>query len=98
MPLILPPGAQPVSPHRCGPRPGVQWAGVYGGARKDKVEARKVRKGGYVPGDAEIQSALLGGVPWMTGKGRKECIPPVYAEHVGGILLAAIEAGSEAAA
>jgi DNA (cytosine-5)-methyltransferase 1 len=69
---------------------GVQWAGVYGGARKDKHEARKVRKGGYVPPDAAVQSALLGGVGWMTGKGRRECIPPVYAQHLGWQLLAAV--------
>ena len=69
---------------------GVQWAGVYGGARKDKVEARLVRRGGYVPPDAVVQSDLLGGVSWMSGKGRRECIPPVYAEHVGGLLLAAV--------
>lgn len=88
VPLSLPPGAQPVSPHRCGRRAGIQWAGVYGGARKDKDEARHIRKGGYVPPDAVVQSALLGGVDWMTGKGRRECIPPVYAEHVGRQLLA----------
>jgi hypothetical protein len=63
---------------------------VYGGARKDKTEARKVRKGGYVPPDAEVQSRLLGGVPWMTGKGRRECIPPAYAEWVGMQLMAAV--------
>lgn len=90
VPLHLPAGARPVSPHRCGPRPGIQWAGVYGGARKDKVEARTVRKGGYVPPDPAVQSALLGGVGWMTGKGRRECIPPVYAEWVGRQLLAAV--------
>lgn len=77
---------------------GAQWAGVYGGARKDKVEARTVRKGGYVPPDASVQSALLGGVPWMTGKGRRECIPPVYAQRVGTQLRAVIEASREAAA
>lgn len=87
--LRLPEGARSVSPHRCGTR-GVQWAGVYGGARKDKHEARHVRKGGYAPPAAEVQSALLGGVPWMTGKGRKECIPPAYARHVGTLLLEAI--------
>jgi DNA (cytosine-5)-methyltransferase 1 len=96
VPLHLPEGARPVSPHRCGSRPGVQWAGVYGGARKDKIEARTVRKGGYVPPDADVQSALLGGVDWMTGKGRRECIPPDYAEFIGTQLLAVVE--SEAAA
>lgn len=96
VPLYLPAGTRPVSPHRCGPRPGVQWAGVYGGARKDKIEARTIRKGGYVPADAGVQSALLGGVSWMTGKGRRECIPPVYAEWIGRQLLAVVE--QEAAA
>ena len=78
--LLTPPGP-------CAHPSGVQWAGVYGGARKDKVEARTVRRGGYVPPDPDVQSALLGGVPWMTGKGRRECIPPVYAEWVGTQLL-----------
>lgn len=82
-----------VAPGSCVHPRGVQWAGVYGGARKDKVEARKVRKGGYVPPSEHVQSALLGGVPWMTGKGRRECIPPVYAEHIGGQLLAALSEG-----
>jgi hypothetical protein len=27
----------------------MQCAGAYGGARRDKVEARTIRKGGYVP-------------------------------------------------
>lgn len=81
------------SPGPCQHPRGVQWAGVYGGARKDKIEARTVRRGGYVPPDADVQSALLGGVEWMTGKGRRECIPPTYAEHVGRLLLAAVVSG-----
>lgn len=89
VPLAPPEGAGPVSPHRCR-RPGVQIAGVYRGARKDKTEARLIRRGGYVPPSAAVQSDLLGRVPWMTGKGRAECIPPVYAEHVGRQLLAVI--------
>lgn len=69
---------------------GVQWAGVYGGARKDKIEARTVRKGGYVPPNPWVQGDLLGGVHWMTGKGRRECIPPVYAGWVSRFLMAAV--------
>lgn len=79
-----------MSPGLCIHPRGVQWAGVYGGARKDKTEARHVRHGGYVPPDAAVQSELLGDVPWMTGKGRRECIPPAYAEYVGQQLLAAV--------
>lgn len=78
------------APRPCRHPRGVQWAGVYGGARGDKHEAKHVRRGGYVPPDAEVQSNLLGGVPWMTGKGRRECIPPVYAQHVGTQLIEAI--------
>lgn len=78
------------APRPCVHPRGVQWAGVYGGARNDKTEARTIRKGGYVPPDAGVQSALLGGVPWMTGKGRRECIPPAYAEWIGRQLIAAV--------
>lgn len=91
VPLRLPPGKRPVSPHRCGKTAGItQWAGVYGGARKDKTEARLIRRGGYVPPSASVQSELLGGVPWMTWKGRKECIPPAYARWVGALLMEAL--------
>lgn len=86
------------SPGKCTHPRALQWAGVYGGARKDKVEARLVRKGGYVPPDASVQSRLLGGVDWMTGKGRKECIPPIYAEYVGVQLAAEIVRRREVAA
>jgi len=68
----------------------LQVAGVYGGARKDKDEARNVRHGGYVPPDAGIQSDLLGGVGWMSTTGRYLCIPPVYAYYVGRQLLDAV--------
>jgi DNA (cytosine-5)-methyltransferase 1 len=78
------------APRPCKHPRGIQWAGVYGGGRSDKVEARTIRKGGYVPPSADVQSALLGGVPWMTGKGRRECIPPVYAEWIGAQLLAVV--------
>lgn len=44
-----------------------------------------------MPPDAGVQSRLLGGVDWMTGKGRRECIPPVYAEWVGTQLAAEVQ-------
>lgn len=59
----------------------LQVAGSYGGARRDKTEAREVRKGGYVP-SADIQRALLG-TPWMSEKGCQLSIPPVYTELIG---------------
>lgn len=67
----------------------VQVAGSYGGARRDKREAREIRKGGYVP-SADVQRGLLG-TPWMTETGARLSIPPAYTEHIGEQLLAAIE-------
>lgn len=78
------------------PRPcnhdGIEWwAGAYGGARRDKYEAKYVRKGGYVPPSKAVVKALLGVEHDMTWQGLFECIPPSYAEHVGAQLLAHIE-------
>jgi DNA (cytosine-5)-methyltransferase 1 len=63
-----------------------QVAGSYGGARRDKNEARFVRKGGYVP-SKEIQQRLLG-IDWMTQHGLYQSLPPVYTEHLGKQLIA----------
>lgn len=71
----------------------VQVAGAYGGARRDKWEAKHVRKGGYVP-SADVQRALLE-TEWMSEKGCQLSIPPAYTEHIGRQLAAHI--GSEAA-
>jgi DNA (cytosine-5)-methyltransferase 1 len=68
---------------------GIQVAGSYGGARRDKVEAREVRGGGYVPASVDVQRALLG-TPWMSEKGCQLSIPPAYTEHLGRQLLDAL--------
>lgn len=78
------------------PRPcdheGIEWfAGAYGGARRDKYEAKYVRKGGYVPRDKYVVRALLGVQHEVTWQGLFECIPPAYCEHVGKQLLASID-------
>jgi DNA (cytosine-5)-methyltransferase 1 len=70
----------------------IQVAGSYGGARRDKWEAKHVRKGGYVP-SVDVQRALLG-TPWMSEKGCQLSIPPVYTEFIGAQLLARIEAAA----
>lgn len=67
----------------------MQCAGAYGGARRDKVEARTIRKGGYVPG-TDVMRELLG-TPWMSEKGCQLSIPPAYTEHIGAQLLAHAE-------
>ncbi len=66
-----------------------QVAGSYGGARRDKTEARSVRHGGYVP-SKRVQQELLG-IDWMTERGMHQSIPPVYTEHIGRQLLAHLE-------
>jgi DNA (cytosine-5)-methyltransferase 1 len=70
-------------------------AGAYGGARRDKYEAKYVRKGGYVPADKSVVKALLGVEHDMTWGGLFECLPPAYTEHIGRELMAQI--GSVAA-
>lgn len=69
----------------------LQVAGAYGGARRNKDEARHVRKGGYVPRSVDVQRELLG-TPWMSEKGCWLSIPPAYTEYVGRQLLAHVEA------
>jgi DNA (cytosine-5)-methyltransferase 1 len=66
----------------------VQVAGSYGGARRDKREAREIRKGGYVP-SADVQRELLG-TPWMSEKGCQLSIPPVFTEFIGAQLIDAL--------
>jgi DNA (cytosine-5)-methyltransferase 1 len=63
----------------------LQVAGAYGGARRDKNEARHIRKGGYVPKSLHVIQTLLG-TPWMSEEGCFLSIPPVYAEFIGGQL------------
>lgn len=70
----------------------VQCAGAYGGARRDKDEARFVRRGGYAP-TVEVMRDLLG-TPWMSETGCKLSIPPVYTEHLGGLILDALTAAA----
>lgn len=61
-------------------------AGSYGGARRDRWEARHVRKGGYVP-HVDVQRALLG-TEWMSEKGCQLSIPPAYTEYIGAQVFA----------
>lgn len=68
-----------------------QVAGAYGGARRDKVEARHVRHGGYVP-SKQVQMDLLD-INWMTEKGMHQALPPVYTQWIGGQLLERLKNG-----
>lgn len=58
-------------------------AGAYGGARRDKHEAKYVRKGGYVPPNKDVVKALLGVEHDMTWNGLFECLPPAYTKYIG---------------
>jgi len=63
-----------------------EWVGgSYGGARRDKYEAKFIRKGGYVP-SIPVQRELLG-IDWMTQKAMFQSIPPAYTEHIGSQLM-----------
>lgn len=77
-------------PAHCNHDKTVQVAGSYGGARRDKWEAKHVRRGGYVPASVDVQRKLLG-TPWMSEKGCQLSIPPVYTEHIGRQLLTYLE-------
>lgn len=68
--------------------PSQQWvAGAYGGARRDKHEAKYVRKGGYVPPNKDVVAALLGIDHPMTWDELFESIPPAYTEHIGAQVI-----------
>ena len=83
--------------HLTAPRPHDhslhEWVGgSYGGARRDKYEAKFVRKGGYVP-SIPVQRELLG-INWMTQKGMHQSIPPLYTEHLGKQVIAHLAEGT----
>lgn len=68
-----------------------KWvAGVYGGARRDKYEAKFIRKGGYVPADKATVMSLLGVEHEMTWQGLFEAVPTSYTNYVGRKLIAQI--------
>lgn len=78
------------SPRACDHSAHEWTAGVYGGARRDKYEARYVRRGGYVPPSKAVCMTLLGitdedraGRPTPTWEGLFECVPPAYTQWVG---------------
>lgn len=73
-----------------------QVAGSYGGARRDKREAREVRHGGYVPAK-DVQQRLLG-IDWMTERGMYQSLPPAYTRWIGKQLMAVVLHEREVAA
>jgi DNA (cytosine-5)-methyltransferase 1 len=62
-------------------------AGSYGGARRNRLEAKKVRKGGYVPSKA-VQQRLMG-IDWTAEKAMHQAIPPVYTKYIAEQFLTA---------
>ena len=75
-----------MAPATCHHPRGVQVAGAYGGARRDAVEARTVRHGGYVPADLDVLRALIG-ADWMSERGCFLSIPPTYTAFIGSQLI-----------
>lgn len=76
------------APRSCDHSSHAWVGGSYGGARRDKYEAKFVRHGGYVPGTA-VQQALLG-IDWMTVRGMHQAVPPAYTYWLGLQLLDAL--------
>lgn len=61
----------------------MEWvAGAYGGARRDKYEAKYERKGGYVPREKAVVMELLGFEHETTWEGLFESVPPAYTEYI----------------
>lgn len=83
-------------PATCNHPRGIQVAGAYGGARRDKTEAREIRKGGYVPPSLDVLRALTG-LSWASEKGCFLSIPPAYTEHIGAQLMEHVTTTKEAA-
>ena len=77
-----------VAPGPCQHKVGERCAGAYGGARRNKDEAKHIRRGGYVPPKPVLERLM--GINWMTEKGLFESIPPAYSEWVGEQLYAAL--------
>lgn len=82
------------SPATCLPHDkSVQVAGSYGGARRDKLEARHVRHGGYVP-SYEVQQRLLD-IDWMKERELYQALPPAYTQHIGARLAELVSAWAD---
>jgi DNA (cytosine-5)-methyltransferase 1 len=75
-----------VAPRACDHSSHEWVAGAYGGARRDKYEAKFIRKGGYVPREKRVVQELLGIEYEMTWSNLFESIPPAYTEWVGSTL------------
>jgi len=76
------------APRGCHHKITRQVGGAYNGAPNDKVKARLVRHGGYVP-NLPVMQALMGNLYSMSQVGIYEAIPPVYAEWIGKAFLRA---------
>jgi len=73
-----------------------EWVGgSYGGARKDKYDAKFNRRGGYVP-SIPVQQKLLG-INWATQKAMFQSIPPAYTKFIGNQLLKNLKKNSRTA-
>jgi DNA (cytosine-5)-methyltransferase 1 len=79
-----------LSPPRPCDHAGQEWiGGSYGGARRDKYDAKNNRHGGYVP-SIPVQQQLLG-IDWMTQRGMFQSIPPAYTHWLGTQILLQLE-------
>lgn len=75
-------------PRPCDHSGSMPWGGVYDGGRRDRDEARNVRRGGYTP-RGKVAGDLLG-IDFMSQAGLDKAIPPAYTEWIGRQLMEAL--------
>lgn len=76
------------APRSCDHSGDMPWGGVYDGGRRDRDEARNIRRGGYTP-RGETAGALLG-IDFMSQSGLDKAIPPAYTEWLGKQIMEAL--------
>ena len=64
--------------------------GVYGNRQRKHYTRPDGTNRGYKAATPEEASEALGGVEWMNWRGMTQCIPPIYAEHIGHAMLEAL--------
>jgi DNA (cytosine-5)-methyltransferase 1 len=66
--------------------------GVYGNRKEGSTIPRRpdgTSRGARAQSERQASEAL-GGVEWMSWHGMRECIPPIYAQHIGEQLMEAL--------
>lgn len=85
-----------VPPCTCSPHKGTTL-GIYGGGTRQDTRKEANPGGGNTSKANKAQAAALMQIDWMTRTEMCQAIPPAYIEHIGGYLMAELEAKAVAA-